>query len=161
MLQVQLKERSSSKTQKDLLRRLQELDDSEVEIGWFDSSMHHSGMTDATLAYVLEYGNNDSRTEVNWEPFHFMSISAEHGRRNKRLDGVIRKGLQQHLTNKSYVDEFMFDIGQTFQSIIQNVMGDNTKLRSNSDYTIDTKEGRDTPTVDSGDLRDSLKVRVK
>lgn len=161
MLRVQLKERSDDKAQKALLRRIKELENSKVEIGWLDGSMHHSGMTDASLAYVLEYGNTDPRTQVNWKPFHFMNIAAEHGKRDRRLDGIIRKGLQRHLTNKSYVDDFfMFDIGVAFQSVIQQVMGDPSKLRSNSDYTIDVKGGRNSPTVDSGDLRDSLKVRV-
>lgn len=161
MMSAKLIDKSNNKHQQDLLRRIRELEGNDVEIGWFDGEQHSSGMTQATLAYVLEYGNDRGETGVNWEPFKFMTISALAGENDNRLNNILRKGVQKHLMNKSYVDDFMFDIGTHFQSVVSQVMGDPTKLRSNTEYTQELKDGKDSPTVEHGELKSNLKVKVR
>ena len=158
MLQVQLKEKSKD-GQDDLLKRIRNLEKKKGEAGWIDSQNHASGYSTAELAYILEYGGEDSSGKA-FAPFSFVTISTLDAPSDSRLTGIIKKGLPNYLKGSNYVDPFMRELAMYFAREIVDTMGDPSKLRSNLPATVASKGGRNTPTVDTGELQAKVRTRV-
>lgn len=152
--------KANLKAQKNLIRRfnrkLNMLSGRVVEVGHFAGDKHPTADVDyATLAKWLEYG-----TEGGIKAYRpLAAVHLLHPIKNdKSLQKLIMKYLKETGLNVNQVFEA---IGEEYEKLLKQTYGDTSVLPSNSKETIRDKNGRDTPLIDTGLLRDAITHKIK
>lgn len=145
----------------DFVSRLKSEDNLEAQCGYFDSKVHHdSGLALAGLMYILEEGSE----KANIPPRRVFKGSGEMlgDVSNKSKVGEVAKRFLIEVTKDKVPTASIEELGELLKNITQSNFGRGSKLSlaPNRPSTVRTK-GRNDPLVDTGELRDSIEVRVK
>jgi hypothetical protein len=143
---------------KNLRKRLQELDNTSFDVGYFPQQGTHqpSGMSYSNLFAIHSFGSKSAGIparpvlDLNFQLWNPVSS-------NK----LIKKQLKSYFSNiKSTNAPIKFStildtIAGSYVQSTRAIFGDSTKLVSNSSFTVSQK-GTQSPLVETGDLRDHL-----
>lgn len=146
-------------------KHLSKLNDENTAVGYTTDQLHlqdgrEEAIDMAYLATILHEGTQDGR--IPPRPFLRQTLQQLTSGNKFRF---LRKPFINYLesiNNKQYsVDQLLLDLGDIIRKEVQKNFGINNTidLESNAPSTI-RKKGSDDPLVESGVLRDSLKVKT-
>lgn len=147
----------------DIMKELKALAKKHVSAGFMDGDMHSSGMTTAELAWKLEnaFPAENSKGEIYFVPgFYLMATVAHTNKPNKGKANKLVGDVWSSVMNTQVNDKAMEELGRYYKNAIYNTMGKAPPLRDNSEVTIELKDGRNTPLVDTGELQESVKYKT-
>lgn len=148
-----------------LKKRLQELNKSTVEVGYFPSQQHYSGLSMAGL-FAIHSGGAPS---VGIPARPAMEIALMFNPVNKNI--TIKRDLSKYFSKISHkyppirFTQLLENVGGDYVDKIRAVFGDTSKLDSNSFWTQQAKKSAgvvpsNNPLVWTGSLRDALSYSI-
>lgn len=147
--------KSEFKDLEKISKNLRKLSGSYVEVGYFDGEIHEdSEMSYASLMTILEFGTADIPAR-----YPFSMVAQEHKPSSKK---VLKDTIKKHITmlaTKDSSKELLEYLGNYYEKELTSLFGNPARILGNAKRTIQMK-GKDTPLVDTGDLRDSLSHRI-
>ena len=134
---------------KKIKKHFQDISNQYAQSGYFDGEQHPTiDMSLATLALVHENGSEHIPSR---QLFAKASASLVTGGMTK-VDVDIKRLVKQVGKISPNIDL----VGADITKFIRNMFGDTSILLENAPLTIKLKGGRNTPLVDTGELRDNL-----
>lgn len=153
-----IKIKSDTKALDSLLKNIMFAAENSAKVGHSDNDPHYSGMSMAELGLLLhEGGVAETGNIVPARPYLEDSAKMYQLYLKDRLE----EGATKLLTNFSSKQE-LEALGKDFKNIVQSLVhgGLYTYKVPNAQFTIDEKNGADTPLVATSDFMDALKVEV-
>lgn len=155
-----------AKFKKDFNRLAQEW----VEVGFDASQVHHQNkrgkkeiVNMAELAAWLHEGTEDGR--IPPRPFFERTLQQMVGKSEaSKLKPIVARlfnGFNKKKDLDKHISKFLEEMGELTRNNVKDNFGiDNTiNLKDNSEFTIKEK-GRNDPLVDTGTLRDAMKIKT-
>lgn len=149
------------------INKMNKAEEKEAKYGYFDSKLHKTdaegsdpNMTEATLMYILHEGS--AETNIPSRPvFRLTAQQMMDTGNSKKLQSPIENWLRTVIKAPN-VEQALRDIGEIMKRETQSNFGRGNKVNlvDNSKRTQQEK-GRNDPLVDTGTLRDSMKVKVE
>jgi len=141
-----------------------------TEVGFEASDEHHTNergkrevVNMAELAIWLHEGTEDGR--IPPRPFLEGTLQQMVGKSEQaKLKPIVARlfnGFKQGVDLDKHISKFLDELGEVLRSNVKGNFGiENTLgLEKNSDFTISQK-GKNDPLVDTGTLRDSMKIKT-
>lgn len=138
-----------------LRKRLEELNKSSFEIGYFPSQGVHepSGLTYSGLFAIQSFGSRSADIparpilDLTFSTFHPLTGNIDVKRMLKKyLSGIDKKN------PKISLEVIIDNISGDYVEKVRRGFGDTSKLKSNSTFTIERK-GLDSPLIETGELK--------
>lgn len=150
-----------------LIDNLNKVERKEIQYGYFDGKLHNSGLersnpniTEAALMLLLHEGSRTA--QIPPRPVFRLTGQNMKDQSNKSVLLSSFRKLLNSVVNSVNVHPALRDIGEIMKKATQDNFGRNSSvnLEENAERTQQLK-GRNDPLVDSGKLRDAMKVRIK
>lgn len=159
MIKAKVIKTKSKQTEK-IMKNFESLDGESVQIGYFDGDIHDgSGLTLASLATILEKGRDDDH--IIARPIFEVTALENEPDTTIAVSRMIKKMIANLGRNDRQIPSDLDSIGEFYEKKIKEKFGRPSASgnRSNEPRTIQLKDGKDTPWVHDGELRDKLEVR--
>ena len=136
----------------ELERRMVALQKLDAGVGNTKGNMTHPNFEEGYNSLFWLQHSGSTKAKIPPRPISTISAMTFKG------EDLIRKGLTSYfkdLDKKSTVsaEDALMPFLKGLYEYSYDIFGDNTFLKPNAEYTIKLKNGRDTPLIDSGDLR--------
>lgn len=164
-LKIKLDIREGMKQIQKVAKQLERANSSRAEYGYFGGRIHKTeknrgDFTEATLMQILETGSITANIPER-PVFKLTGESVKDSSKSTILAKPIKEYLENTVAGKDTLNKTLEDLGELMMKATQaNFGADNgVDLDDNAKFTQQVK-GRNDPLVDTGTLRDSMKVRV-
>lgn len=159
MLKASIVRKTNSNSLNKLKKRLTEIRNQYVEIGYFKEQPIHrlSKLTLATLMYINEYGSESQNLPAR--PVFQITAFRDHPSKSIKVKEALKAWGKLLIKGKPTTNANMLDrLGVIYLESARSVFGDKSLLAANAKLTLSLKEG-DAPLIDSHQLRDSLSYK--
>lgn len=144
-----------------LIKRMQQLDGTVVEDGFFEEDRYgpeNFNFPVAFVAYMNEYGHSVGVQAVPDRPF--MHDTYESKNNQFHMARAMKKVFQAAMTDGRSVDRLLKGVGQMIAEMLEAQIETYAAAGGNSPTTIKRKKGRDTPLRDTDKMLNSVRFRI-
>jgi len=143
----------------ELEKRLKALEKLDAGVGNTKGNMTHETYEEGFNNLFWLQHSGSTKAKIPPRPIATISAMTFKG------EDLIRKGLTSYfkdLDKKGKVnpEDALMPFLKGLYEYSYDIFGDNTFLKPNAEYTIKLKNGRDTPLIDSGSLRDAWGILI-
>lgn len=133
---------------------------SSVQVGHFqDQGQHYSEMSYPELMKLHHVGTGTGPGEIPARPI--LDILDFRVAQNKRKAFFGVKTVFKEADYKYSVRKYLLKVGERLRKMERAIFGDTAALAGNKPKTISMKQGKNTPLIDTGDLKSKIEVRFK
>lgn len=150
-LKVETKKLSS------LIKRVTAIDNTEVEVGFWED--HYGPENDNLPVYMVAAYNNFGTSFNPTRPF--MDDTFEDIMYQAYMARGMKHVFYSVLTNGRSTQRLLRELGATIKELMQLTILQYAADGGNSQKTIDKKNGRDTPLIDTGKMLESVRFRIQ
>lgn len=140
-----------------LIKRLDKLNGTEVEIGFFEEDRYgpeNHNLPVATVAAYNEFGTVHNPTRP------FMSDTFSDGMNQSAMAKLMRSVFVDVLKGGTATQRLLNILGQLSGQMMQITIQQYAAMGGNSKKTIERKGGRDTPLIDTGKMLESVRFHI-